>query len=1047
MINKSKIIIVLLSCCILLAACTTSQKVVHVEEKREGLTINDYPITFNPDGGTIRPEELESSIESSKVSTTVYLPQAEKEHFVFMGWKNGDKNYFTINASEVKSSLNLVAQWEAIKYPINYDLTGYVNNDIVEEAKKEVEVKKEEVKEEKKSNPNDYTVLDSFSLINPERKGFEFVGWKEKGTQNEPLATYTIKEGTSGEKDLEAVWSRNTYLINYDLNDGKLQSENTSSYLFDSDAILLNEPVRDYYYFVGWKDIDSGTIYIDKFDDTDIARNVTLKAIWEPIEYKITIDYDGGKANNPEFYTYESETFTLNVPTKSGYTFMGWGEETETLVVNSDPELFRFTSSIGDISLILSVHSNYAEIIYPRNTLDSFINSNVEYLEERFPTFSFTKNGTIITVTFNSIDSKLEEAFSSLIKDLNIVVEYTELKKDLKTYSDVTIEKGSHRDRSFVALWKIINYSLSYGEDEVYKEKLPVKEPDPKLYTVEETLSIENRTKFGYDFVGWLLNGDDDYNNAVADLVIEKGSTGDRLYTPLFKIHNYKCDILLDGGEFVNEVNYPETFTIYDDVFRVDSEPTRDNYIFSGWMVNDRLYDSVLVDPSKGEDITIKAVWTPIVYGISYDLNGGNYPKESKENPTIYTVETENFELTNPVKDMYVFSGWVESDREDKDYPVVNMTFDSSIGKDISLKATWTERVYNISYDLDGGSFEYSDTNPSYYTNFMDEITLINPTRPGYTFLGFVEEGHINNKPNTNYVINTIDERRDISLVALWEPTKYSISYSLNGGNYIRGVGKNRTEYTLLTTPFNLVDVERKGYKFLGWVNSDSSDVDLPVVGLSVDTSKCEDLSFSALWEAEVYSISYNLDGGEYSYGNSNPTQYTIDSSFTFSNPKKDGYTFLGWVVSGDSSETIRENLSLTPGMTGDIALYAIFENNLGKTGEATKEQKANMVYGKDGIARPDWVISPVDDETYHYERAYYQGSDIVESIEEAKEKCLKYFTQYLYSQLDYSSKDVNGVVLNSSTINYSSELRNVEMVEYWEDGVGGVWVLMRISK
>ena len=52
--------------------------------------------------------------------------------------------------------------------------------------------------------------------------------------------------------------------------------------------------------------------------------------------YIISYNLDGGTATNPYSYTNETETFTLNNPTKEGYTFIGWtgsnGDVLETTV-------------------------------------------------------------------------------------------------------------------------------------------------------------------------------------------------------------------------------------------------------------------------------------------------------------------------------------------------------------------------------------------------------------------------------------------------------------------------------------------------------------------------------------------------------------------------------------------------------------------------------------------------------------------------------------------------------------------------------------------
>lgn len=47
-------------------------------------------------------------------------------------------------------------------------------------------------------------------------------------------------------------------------------------------------------------------------------------ANWRLTDYSITYNLNGGTANNKTSYNLETETFTLNNPTKTGYTFVGW---------------------------------------------------------------------------------------------------------------------------------------------------------------------------------------------------------------------------------------------------------------------------------------------------------------------------------------------------------------------------------------------------------------------------------------------------------------------------------------------------------------------------------------------------------------------------------------------------------------------------------------------------------------------------------------------------------------------------------------------------
>lgn len=65
----------------------------------------------------------------------------------------------------------------------------------------------------------------------------------------------------------------------------------------------------------------------DSYTFEDVSQNHTIKADFEPEEY--LIEYKGledaaVQPANPERYTVETESFTLNNPERTGYTFAGW---------------------------------------------------------------------------------------------------------------------------------------------------------------------------------------------------------------------------------------------------------------------------------------------------------------------------------------------------------------------------------------------------------------------------------------------------------------------------------------------------------------------------------------------------------------------------------------------------------------------------------------------------------------------------------------------------------------------------------------------------
>lgn len=68
----------------------------------------------------------------------------------------------------------------------------------------------------------------------------------------------------------------------------------------------------------------------------------------------------------------------------------------------------------------------------------------------------------------------------------------------------------------------------------------------------------------------------------------------------------------------------------------------------------------------------------------------------------------------------------------------------------------------------------------------------------------------------------------------------------------------------------------------------------------------------------EVYTITYNLNGGEVS----NPTSYTANSdTFTLSNPTKEGYIFDGWT--GSNGNIPQKSITIAKGTTGNLTYTA----------------------------------------------------------------------------------------------------------------------------
>ena len=90
----------------------------------------------------------------------------------------------------VKSDITITVQSEIIAYNINYELNGGV---LAEDV----------------TNPGTYTVeTETFTLNNPTKAGYKFVGWATSENANTGAETVTIVQGTTGDKTFYAVWEK-----------------------------------------------------------------------------------------------------------------------------------------------------------------------------------------------------------------------------------------------------------------------------------------------------------------------------------------------------------------------------------------------------------------------------------------------------------------------------------------------------------------------------------------------------------------------------------------------------------------------------------------------------------------------------------------------------------------------------------------------------------------------------------------------------------------------------------------------------------------------
>lgn len=279
-----------------------------------------------------------------------------------------------------------------------------------------------------------------------------------------------------------------------------------------------------------------------------------------------------------------------------------------------------------------------------------------------------------------------------------------------------------------------INYVLDGGTNS---------ENNPNEYVPEKLpLLLEDPTKSGYKFVGWY---DNENFTGEAMTEISAGTMGDVTLYAKWNALDYRISYELNGG--TNAEN-PDGYDVSDLPVSLHA-PSRTGYIFKGWYMGENRVLAIPVGTTG--NVVVSAKWEPITYTIDFNTNGGLSTLSSID----YTIESDSFTLQEITKVGYTFDGWYNG--ETKVTEITTGTYGN-----MTLVATWTADLYTISYDLADGV--NNPENPTSYTIESGLITLKNPTRDGYTFLGWY---------NGEQLVTIIDSNtlENITLTAKWKIT------------------------------------------------------------------------------------------------------------------------------------------------------------------------------------------------------------------------------------------------------------------------------------
>lgn len=287
-------------------------------------------------------------------------------------------------------------------------------------------------------------------------------------TTIETVVSSLYDEGVSKTYKLVIEVKDLTFAINYVLDGGTNSENNPNEYVPEKLPLLLENPNKSGYKFVGWYDNENFTGESITEISAGTMGDVTLYAKWNALDYRISYELNGGtNAENPDGYDVSDLPVSLHAPSRTGYIFKGW-------YMGENRVLAIPVGTTGNVV----VSAKWEPITY---------------------TIDFDTNGGLPTLS--SIDYTIESDSFTLQEITKAGYTFDGWYNGETKVTEITT--GTYGNMTLVAKWTADLYTISYDLAD------GVNSPEnPTSYTIESGLiTLKDPTREGYTFAGW-YNGE-----------------------------------------------------------------------------------------------------------------------------------------------------------------------------------------------------------------------------------------------------------------------------------------------------------------------------------------------------------------------------------------------------------------------------------------------------------------------------------------------------------------------------------------------------------
>jgi uncharacterized repeat protein (TIGR02543 family) len=755
-------------------------------------TINQYTLSFETDNG-----QTIDAITDDYQALLSMPDDPEKEGYTFAGWYEDQlfENRFE-SLRMIANDTTLYAKWNPVIYVIEFMADGLiVDTRTVQHGESITNIPDipEKVGYEAvwdvtdfESVENEFEVTAIYTLLSytvtfidqddivydmqtidyghkvsslaeePSKVGYNFLGYSED------LNTLIVTEDI----EITVLFTPITYTVTFKGYQGAIIESQTIQHGRSATAPDLDVP--DGYTFVSW-DV--------AFDD--VTEALTVQAIFEPVEYLITLDANSGSfSNDLEILNiskdYGDKTGIPEQPTKDGYTFMGWfsnelGTGEQTLFTSLT------TMPLDGLNLYAKWSLNNYTITY-ENTFDQPHGNQ--------------SNFNILTDTFvlNHASNRLHYTFAG----------WYDAEVDGTLVNEIS--KGTFENITLYARWTPVNYTITFDVDGDLSQ---VDIPYLDLIDIRDIPSIPTKTHY------------DDVLPTWSESPLDYQVIGDKTFTAIYTPNTYTISFDAQGGTSVDDIS-----GLYGQTISLSETPIKAEHSFAGWFIDEALTTQYIFDTFESS-ITLYAKWTqyPVLefyvegMAISQISEAAGAPISKPSDPSLehyvfdnwYDAETGGnvyvFD-TMPAQDTIVYARWipqnytitfdidgvlteveipylevieaqdVPSITSKANYDDVTAVWDNDpIGYQVvghyTFTAQYTPNLMEVSFELNGGE-AISDTFVSYNETLSAPAT---PQREGYSFVAWYMDESLIQIYDFNALVTT-----DLVLYATWERNYYSIS-------------------------------------------------------------------------------------------------------------------------------------------------------------------------------------------------------------------------------------------------------------------------------